>query len=253
MAWKYFFCKFAFNNKRWYNLSMKKFFAKKQGDNFILEGDELTHFNVLRCKVDEEVLVLGTDGFDYLCRVETITKKQATLSVISKSQNTKNPKIDITLFQGLVKGEKLDLIVQKLTELGITNLYTFESEFTIAKSNNNKIERLSRVSQEACKQCGRSLPLNINESISFKDMLEKLKEYDIVLFANEKDRMRNMSSLKAYKKIAIIVGSEGGFSDNEIEQIIGVGAVNFGLGERILRAETAAIATSAIVAYMADV
>lgn len=232
---------------------MKKFFAKKQGDFFILDGDELAHFNVLRCKADEEVVVLGADGFDYLCKVEKVTKKQATLSVISKSKNTKNPKINISLFQGLVKGEKLDLIVQKLTELGITSLYTFESEYTIAKSNNNKIDRLNRVSCEACKQCGRSTPLNIFESISFKDMLVKLKEYDIVLFANEKDRIRNLTKLNACNNIAIIVGSEGGFSDSEIEQIHGINAVNFGLGERILRAETAAITTSAIVAYMADV
>ena len=232
---------------------MKKFFAKQFEDRFIFEGDELAHFNVLRCKVGENVLCYGQDGFDYICEIKEITKKQAIAIIINKQKNIKNPVKNITLFQGLVKGEKLDLIVQKLTELGISNLYTFESEFAIAKANNNKIERLNKISLEACKQCGRSVPLNIYETIKFKDMLEILKNYDIVLFANEKSTARVYDKIKECNNIALIVGSEGGFSDKEIEQIYNSGAINFGLGNRILRAETAAIAMSAIVGFIVNV
>lgn len=232
---------------------MKKFFANQVGEQFVFEGDEFAHFNVLRCKLGEQVLCLGADGFDYLCEVTQINKKNAVAKVVSKSPNTKNPRINITVFQGLVKGEKLDLIVQKLTELGVSNLYTFESEFAIAKANNNKIERLNKISIEACKQCGRSVPLNIHNTLKFSQMLTLLKNFNCVLFANEKNKMRNLTNLQECKNIAIVVGSEGGFSDKEIEQIYSHGAISFGLGERILRAETASIAMSAIVGYIANV
>lgn len=231
---------------------MKKFFAEKQGDYYIFENEELAHFNVLRCKIGEEIICLNADGYDYLCQITEISKKRAVAKIISKSENTKNPKINITVFQGLVKGEKLDLIVQKLTELGISNLYTFESEFAVAKANNNKIDRLNKISLEACKQCGRSIPLNINNTLKFAEMIAQLPNFDVVLFANEKNRIRNFENLKKCNNIAIVVGSEGGFSDAEISLINNTGAINFGLGERILRAETAVISISAIVGYIVN-
>ncbi len=232
---------------------MKKFYAKKDGDFFIFEGEEFNHFNVLRCDVGEEVLCLGTDGNDYLCRVKEVFKKYAVAEIISFEKNTKNPKTNITVFQGMVKGEKIDLIVQKLTELGVSNLYTFESDYTIAKGNNNKLERLNRISQEACKQCGRSKPLSIYDGISFNDMLKMLPEYDVVLFANEKNTNRELVNIAKDKKIALIIGSEGGFSDEEVNKLLSVGVKCFGLGNRILRAETACIAMASIVGYMVGV
>lgn len=232
---------------------MKKFFARKENDEFIFENEELIHFNVVRCSVGEKVLCFGGDEFDYLCKITQISKKQARAKIVEKVLNTKNPKVNIAVFQGLVKGDKTDLIVQKLTELGVSSLYLFQSEFTIAKPNQNKTDRLIRVSTEACKQCGRSVPLNIENGILFEQMLEKLKDFDIVLFANEKNTIRSLDNLKDKKNIAIIVGSEGGFSDYEIEKIYNMGAINFGLGERILRAETACIATSSIVGFLVGV
>lgn len=232
---------------------MKKFYAKKVENNFVFEGDELHHFNVLRCSVGEIIICLNKDDFDYLCEVISINKKQAVAKIVEVKENEKNPKVNITVFQGLVKGDKIDLIVQKLTELGIYNLYTFESEFTVAKANNNKLDRLNRVSEEACKQCGRSIPLEINDTIKFKDMINKLKGYDLVLFANEKNRVRDFTEFTDKKNIAIVVGSEGGFSDGEIDAIYNAGAINFGLGERILRAETACIALASIIGYMVEV
>jgi 16S rRNA (uracil1498-N3)-methyltransferase len=172
---------------------MKKFFARKQDNKFIFEGDEFAHFNVLRCKVGENVLCYHED-YDYLCEIESVNKKMAVANIISKTENTKNPKVNITIFQGLVKGEKADLIVQKLTELGISRLQFFESDFTIAKANNNKLERLCKISAEACKQCGRSRLLQIEDSIAFKDMLNELKNFDVVFFANEKQTDRTFAA-----------------------------------------------------------
>ncbi len=232
---------------------MKKFFANKQNDCFVFENDELAHFNVLRCKIGEQIVCYGNDEFDYLCEVQTVTKKQAIAKIIGKEKNKKNPKKSITVFQGVVKGEKSDFIVQKLTELGVSNLFWFESEFSVASVNNNKLERQNKISLEACKQCGRSIPLKISEMLTFKQVLEKLGQFDLVLFANEKNRGRILNADLNKSNIAIIVGSEGGFSDKEIEQINMSGATNFGLGERVLRAETASIAMSAIVGHLINV
>lgn len=232
---------------------MKKFFAIRRNNEFIFENEELAHFNVLRCKLGEHVICLGDDGYDYVCEVMEITKKFATAKIVKKKENTKNPKVNITVFQGLVKGEKLDLIVQKLTELGVSGLYLFESEFAVAKANDNKLDRLNKISKEACKQCGRSVPLNINKTIKFAEMLELLKGFELVLFANEKNTDRVIENIKNKQNIAIVIGSEGGFSDSEINNIYSVGAFNFGLGARILRAETACIASASIVGYLMGV
>ena len=232
---------------------MKKFFAKRNNDRFEFEDEELNHFNVLRCRIGEQILCLGDDGYDYLCEVDQIGKKKATAVIVSKTINTKNPRKNITVFQALVKGEKADLITQKLTELGVSKLVMFESKFAIAKANNNKISRLNKISEEACKQCGRSVPLEISDNISFEEMINQLKCYDVVLFANEKSTDRIEANLKQSQNLAIIVGSEGGFDDDEIQKIVSTGAKEFGLGSRILRAETACIAMSAIVGYIMDV
>ena len=98
---------------------MKKFFAKKQNNNFIFEGDEFNHFKVTRGFVGEEIICFGDDGQNYNCKVVEVGKKSATATILSSSKNLCNPKVKITVFQGLAKGEKMDLIVQKLTELGI--------------------------------------------------------------------------------------------------------------------------------------
>ena len=232
---------------------MKKFYAQKQDNKFIFEGEELTHFNIIRCRVGEEILCLGNGNTDYLCKVTEISKKRAYAEIVKEVENTKNPKVNITVFQAFVKGEKLDLIVQKLTELGISNLVLFESEFAIAKQNNNKQERMEKISKEACKQCGRNIPLIIGESVKFDKMIQMLAGFDTILFANEKNTQRVENVLKNAKNIAIIVGSEGGFSDSEIKLILDAGACNFGLGERILRAETACIALASIVGYLTGV
>lgn len=237
-----------------YNEIMKKFYAIKKNNEFIISGDELVHFNVLRCKIGEQILCLGYGEEDYLCEVVSVTKKEATAKILSTVKNTKNPAKSITVYQGLVKGEKADLIVQKLTELGVTKLIMFESEFTVAKANTNKTDRLNKISMEACKQCGRNMPLIISEPIKFNQMVDCLNKHDKILFANEKQTDRNLKEeLQNAENIAIIVGSEGGFSDEEICKIKKTNAVEFGLGSRILRAETACIALASIVGYVAGV
>lgn len=230
---------------------MKKFFGKLENNNIIIDGEDLGHLAVLRCDKDEEILCFCGDEYEYRCKIQEITKKYAICLILDKKLCKKNPTKNIVLFQGLPKLDKLELITQKLTELGISRIVPFESDFTIAKKNINKIERLNKISKESCKQCGRSLPVIIEEPIKFNDIKEKLKDFDLILFANETNREITDINFNDKKNIAVIVGSEGGFSNREQEILLKDERITqIGLGERILRTETASIVLCGIVSYL---
>ncbi len=229
---------------------MKKFFGNIENDEIYIDGEDLMHLAVLRCEIGEKVLCYTKDKFEYLCKIESISKKVAVCEIIEKKECESNPKFNITIFQGLPKQDKLEFITQKLTELGASSLIPFESNFTIAKPNSNKIDRLNKITLEACKQCGRSIPLKIESAIKFNLMLEQLKNYDLVLFANETNKKITKIDFSNAKNIAIIVGSEGGFSPDEIEKLKDLKVTEFGLGSRILRCETASVMSCGLVSYI---
>lgn len=233
----------------------KRFFITKDNildDEIVLRDDEHNHLSrVLRLAVGDTAECFE-DGGDILeCKIESITKSQTTLKIISSRPCTANPKCNLTLFQGLTKGEKLEWIIQKTSELGAQEIRTFTSNFTIAKPNDNKVERSRKIAIASAKQCGRTSVIKIYQTITFKQMLQQLKDYDIVIFANETEDSKNIREVftQKYKNVAIIVGAEGGFSREEIDSIINNGGVSVSLGNRILRAETAAIAMSSVVLY----
>ena len=151
------------------------------------------------------------------------------------------------------KLDKLELVTQKLTEIGLHKIIPFSSTFCIAKDNINKIERLKKITISACKQCGRTSVLAIENTKKFMDILPELKKYDIVIFANETENNTTLKEVLKDKKtenIAYIVGSEGGFSKQEIEELSKLDNVfSVTLGKRILRTETASIALGALISY----
>ncbi len=238
-------------------MSERRFFVDKNGimgSNAILYDEERNHLvNVLRMRVGDEVILVCGNNLDYLCKISTIEKKSVALDVLEVVENCREPKIKVTLFQGVAKGEKMDLITQKITELGVYALVPFISEYTSFKDANVKVDRLNKITREAIKQCRRSNPIEISKEIKFSDMIEQLKSFDAVVFAYEKQEeislKQVLSSFKNVKTLAIIVGSEGGFSEVEAKTLEEIGAVTVGLGTRILRAETAAISLSAIAMY----
>lgn len=229
---------------------MKKFFGNIENNEIYIDGEDLMHLAVLRCEIGEQIICYANDEFEYLCEIKNISKKVAVCEIINKKECEGNPKCNITMFQGLPKQDKLDFITQKLTELGASSLIPFESNFTIAKPNSNKLDRLNKITLEACKQCGRSVPLKIENAIKFNEMLERLKDYDLVLFANETNKQITKIDFSNAKNIAIIVGSEGGFSPEEIEKLKNIKVTEFGLGSRILRCETASVMSCGLVSYI---
>lgn len=226
---------------------MKRFIGKIENENAIIEGEELNHLrNVLRLNVGDEVTVINGDGCDYLCQIIKIDKNIAFLSVKSKKNNKNNAKNNISLFISAIKREKLELVVQKAVELGIKNLFIFESQFSTMKLKGEKIIRYQKIIESATKQCERADFMKIR-LISFSEMLERFAQHKVKLFANEREGEEfDFSVLKTAKDIAILVGCEGGFSAQEKAQILQTKPQNISLGNRILRAETAAILLAGI-------
>lgn len=233
---------------------MRRFLADKiNNGKVILDGIEHNHLkNVLRLKEGEEVIVVVGDEYDYTCVIEKISKGDSVLRVVDKRINMYNSKADITVFQALTKQDNMALIVQKLTELGVKTFVPFESQFITSKDKFNKQEKLQTISNQSIKQCKRSIQMYVKPTISFNQLVEVVKEYDIVIFANETESKMNLNTLKLdeSQKIAIIVGSEGGFSESECEKLVNAGVKSVTLGKRILRAETASIALTSVVMYL---
>ena len=148
----------------------------------------------------------------------------------------------------------MSLIVQKLSELGATSLVPFESEFITSKDSKNKQGKLQEIANQSIKQCRRSIPLKVQKTLSFDEMINSLKPFDKIIFANEKETSKSLNDtlkeLKETDNVAIIIGSEGGFSDKEISAISKLtNAISISLGSRILRAETASIFLTGLVLY----
>lgn len=215
-----------------------------------VKGDEFVHMTkILRHKVGYKIVVNNNfDGYDYYAVITDIGKDSARAEIVEKVINDTDTSVDITLMQALPKGDKSDFIAQKATELGIKKIIFFISEFTAEKKFN--LDRIRRITLEACKQCGRAFVPSVETVYAINEL--PIGEYDKVILMNEHERKISLSDIAIEKdtaKVALIVGSEGGFSTNEVSEFMAKGALSVSLGKRILRAETASIVAMSIVMY----
>ena len=242
----------------------KRFFVDNSnifGDKINLTDDEHNHLSkVLRLRVGDEVECFCDGGEVLNCKIDEITKSFSTLKILSSYPCKANPKRELTLFQALPKLDKLELVTQKVTEIGVGEIVPFSSTYCIAKENTNKIERLKKIVSSACKQCGRTRLTKISATKKFDEVLQMLVKYDLVIFANETESENSLSKVlsllptKTYSNIACVVGSEGGFSKEEIDKIKSLKTVSsVSLGNRILRTETASIVICGIVANFFEI
>lgn len=233
---------------------MRRFFLTQQELNSgEFGGDEFGHMRkVLRMQEGDRFIAITGDQYDYICEIKKINKDTAEFQVINKEVNVANPKINITIVQALCKSDKLELITQKATEIGATTLVPIYLKNCDVKQNTGKLSRLQKIAISASKQCKRSTILNIEDCITINELNDKLKDYDMTIFANERERERGVfdTILKVDKpnKIAVIIGPEGGFTDEEINKIIDMGAISVSFGKRILRTETAGLYAISILA-----
>lgn len=243
---------------------MPKFFVESnqvKDNNIILFGEDVNHIaNVLRKQVEDEINICNiVTSENFLCKIKEISKNQIKCDIIKHIKSEAEPNIELTVFQGLPKAEKMELIIQKCTELGAKHFIPVEMERCIVKLDNKtslkKIERWKRVAETAAKQSGRDFIPDVENVINLQKLLNLIPKYDIVLLAYENEKNNTLKSIlkkitiKDNMKIAIIIGPEGGLEPKEVEKLQDVGAKTITLGKRILRTETAGFAITSIIMY----
>ena len=241
---------------------MHKFFVPKHNivDNIAtIDGEDVKHiYKVLRLKVKEKVSINNCEGKEYLGEINLIDKSSVTVNLLEESSINNESPIDVYLFQGMPKSTKMDLIVQKNTELGvkaITPVITNRVEVKTELKEFKKVDRWNRIALEAAKQSKRSLIPEINVPIEFQKLLEELNSMDLVVVPYENEEGYGIKKLvkniekENIKKVAIVIGPEGGFEEIEISKLKEIGARIVTLGPRILRTETAGFACLTLIMY----
>ena len=248
---------------------MPKFFVnKKQVENETINiiGGDVNHIkNVLRKKEKEkiEICIIGNEekGIDTISEIEKIEENCIKCRILEYKVSETEGKIQVTIFQGLPKSDKMELVIQKSVELGVYEIYPTEMKRCIVKLKeqeaNKKIARWQKISEVAAKQSGRNIIPQIKEKVNIKQVCNLVKDYDKLIVAYEEEKENSLKSeLKSIKskdkeniKIAILVGPEGGIDLAEIEELRKAGAVIVTLGKRILRKETVALNVLSNIMY----
>ena len=227
--------------------------------------DDLHHMmKVLRLKEGDEVDVSDGVQWEYRARIESLSREEAELLILDKQAFASEPSVEVTLFQGIPKQGKMETIVQKCVELGVHRIVPVFMDRTVVVDRGNfgkKIDRWNKVSAEAVKQCRRGIVPHVADPVKTVDMLrdsdnsgtpDMLEEFDLVLLPYENEKgttIKDVLRQVAAEHIAVIIGPEGGFSDEEALAIIGAGGKSVSLGRTILRTETAGMAALAMIMY----
>lgn len=245
---------------------MPKFFVKNEqinNDKITIIGEDVNHIkNVLRLKIDDNIQVCNVDtSMNYTCVISNINNENIECIIFDKINSMCESNIDINIFQGLPKADKMELIVQKSVELGVHEITPVEMKRCVVKieekSKSKKIERWQKISEVAAKQSGRDIIPKINNITNIKNICNSIANYDIVLLAYENEEKNTLKNelLKIKEKtnkklnIGIIIGPEGGIDTEEVEMLQKSGAKVITLGKRILRTETVALAMTSIIMY----
>lgn len=244
---------------------MPKFFVNSEQINnneIKIIGNDVNHIkNVLRLSINDKIKICDKDEHvNYNCRISNIDNEYVITQIIDEEKSNVEAKTQIHVFQGLPKGDKLEFIIEKLTEIGVKELTPVAMKRSVVKlqekDKQKKMVRWNKIAEVAAKQSGRDEILKINDVINYKNIFNYLKDYDIVLLAYEKEEKltlkKALSKLDKTKenKVAVLIGPEGGFDDIEIEQAKQNSLVNIvTLGKRILRTETAPLVISSNILY----
>ena len=234
---------------------MAWFFSETEikSDTYLLEGGNAKHAQVLRLRKGEAVTVVTPLGEQCECEVQD----GALLKVVSRKPCQNEPDVFVTLYQALPKGDKMDYIVQKCVELGVSRIVPMISARCVSrpdeKSLRKKRERWQKIALQAAMQSRRGIIPEVADCVSFSTAAELTKQNDQTLFFYELggEAVKKILTEKP-KTIGIFIGSEGGFEQAEAEAVIANGGKAATLGKRILRAETAPLTAMSIIMYQTD-
>lgn len=230
----------------------KRFFAQNISEEMTLSEEEGRHAkNVLRLAEGDEVTLFDGSGKEYSAVVTRADRQGITVHVIRENVSDREPKTWVFLLIGALKGDKTELVVQKATELGVSRIGVFSSRYCSAYMNENKLERLNRVAREAAKQCLRASVPRVEYYETLEEALRAGSECVTRLFACEFLDETEKDLIDTGATVCAVVGSEGGFAEEEYALAQRLGYCGVSLGKRILRAETAAIALLSVVMHEA--
>lgn len=243
---------------------MYKFFVNGEqiGDNEIeITNDDVNHIkNVLRLRIGDKIEICNiSNSENFLCKITKLDSEFVKCSILEKIESNSEANVYLHIFQGLPKADKMETIIEKCTEIGVSEITPVIMKRCVVKLDDKtsykKNLRWQKIAEVAAKQSKRDKIPQVNLPISIKNIYEKIEKYDIVLVAYENEKKTNikevLEGLKPKQKIniAVIIGPEGGIEEDEIEDLRNIGANVITLGKRILRTETAPIVISSVIMY----
>lgn len=243
---------------------MYQFFVENEQvgqDRVFIYGGDVNHIkNVLRMKHGEKIRISDQEGKAYFCHIDAINEDEVVALIDEIDEKGTELENKIYLFQGLPKNEKMEFIIQKAVELGVYEIVPVSMRNCVVKLDDkkasNKVARWNSISESAAKQSKRTVIPEVTMPMSYKAAMEKAKELDVVLVPYENERGMEatrdiISGINKGQSIGIFIGPEGGFAEDEITNLFD-GAHRISLGRRILRTETAGLATLAMLVYELD-
>lgn len=233
------------------------------GNQIMITGSDVNHMkNVLRMKPGENIYIsTGDDGNSFDCIVEEFREEEVVCTIVARLKEGLELPSDVYLFQGLPKGDKMELIIQKAVELGVHEIIPVSTKRSVVKLDDkkakSKIMRWQGISEAAAKQSKRRMIPKIGDVMTMKQAVEFVRDFDVKLipYENEEGMKKTkdlISQVTPGKKVAIFIGPEGGFEPDEVTLAKDAGIESVTLGKRILRTETAGMTVLAWLMYQLE-
>ena len=250
---------------------MDRFFVEPEHLNLddktlYIDGEDVKHISkVLRYGQGDEIEVCDSNGHEYICRIESVDKTRIDLSIVDEVDINRESRIRVSLYQGVPKSTKMDIILQKLTEAGVDEIVLVNTKRSVVNIKGDKadkkFDRWERIIYEAAKQSKRGLIPKLMGILSFKEALEDMGKNDINICPYEVEKslgikealqtgqVKKILENKDEVRVGIFIGPEGGFAEEENEMVKAAGIASVTMGPRIFRTETASIVATAITLY----
>ncbi len=224
------------------------------GDYYTIDGEDAKHIEKsLRMRSGEEITLVDSDLIQHNGVIDSITSGNVTVKINESFKCEQEPDVKVTLYQALPKGDKMDTIVQKAVELGVSEIVPVISARCISrpdeKSLNKKITRWQKIALQAAQQSRRGIIPAVKEAVSFKQAVKALDENacNIIFYECGGEKVANI--IKPNSCVNMFIGSEGGFEEQEVQSVIEKGGNAATLGKRVLRAETAPLTALSVIMY----
>ena len=230
------------------------------GGRAVIRGQDAEHIRVLRMRPGEDVVICDGKGTDYRCRLVSSGPEEAEAEVLEVVPCRGEPRVEVTVYAGLPKGERADFLVQKCIEAGASGIVFFNCERCVARpdgrSMEKKLERFSRIAEAAAQQSGRGKIPTVEYEHSYVEMLNRAIKAEAKLFMYETGEGRSplkqaIEAAGEFKTASVVTGPEGGFTEAEAKMARVCGLTLCSMGERILRCETAPVVAVSAIMYAA--